>query len=261
MKKQNQFVQALKCCLTNGKFALLLISNIFLFASCNKDLSREEANRQLKIMYGEPFVVYTYIDLDIMDYLHLVRWEPNSNKLMQYYNLVNSNLLEIKNLDFREQMLLTDEGLKYSDQKAKYMTTNGKFITNTLVFKSIDRILMSSKSTATVDIKLERNGITPFGEFIGYKKGDLVSKQIQFNKYDNGWQMNTSENRIYASNFSFFKNGEYVPSISQNISTEGLDDEQETEAEIVKNEQEVKETKDDLNKQIQQINLPTEINK
>lgn len=40
MKKQNQIVQAMKCCLTNGKFALLLFINIFLFSSCNQSGSQ-----------------------------------------------------------------------------------------------------------------------------------------------------------------------------------------------------------------------------
>lgn len=43
MKNQNQFVQAMKCCLTNGKFALLLISSIFLFTFChNRQGATEE---------------------------------------------------------------------------------------------------------------------------------------------------------------------------------------------------------------------------
>ena len=36
MKNINQFMQAMKCCLTNGKFALLLFSSILLFTSCKQ---------------------------------------------------------------------------------------------------------------------------------------------------------------------------------------------------------------------------------
>ena len=40
MKNQNQFVQAMKCCLTNGTFALLFISIFFLFTSCKQSGSQ-----------------------------------------------------------------------------------------------------------------------------------------------------------------------------------------------------------------------------
>ncbi len=40
MKKQNQFVQAMKCCLTNGKFVILLFSSILLFTSCKQSGSQ-----------------------------------------------------------------------------------------------------------------------------------------------------------------------------------------------------------------------------
>ncbi len=59
MKKQNQFVQAMKCCLTNGKFALLLFSSILLFTSCGNSLSRSKAEKLIKDFYGFP-IVETY---------------------------------------------------------------------------------------------------------------------------------------------------------------------------------------------------------
>ena len=45
MKKQKKIVQAMKCCLTNGKFALLLFSSILLFTSCKqKEKAESETN-------------------------------------------------------------------------------------------------------------------------------------------------------------------------------------------------------------------------
>ena len=62
MKKQNQFVQAMKCCLTNGKFALLLFSSILLFTSCGNSLSRSKAEKlKSYIDSGKKFVAVSSI--------------------------------------------------------------------------------------------------------------------------------------------------------------------------------------------------------
>lgn len=50
MKNQNQFLQAIKCCLTNRKFALLFLSSLLLFNSCKQSGSQnsESVSDQVK---------------------------------------------------------------------------------------------------------------------------------------------------------------------------------------------------------------------
>ena len=63
MSKNN--VQAMKCCLINGKFALLLLGSIFLFTSCGNGLSRGNAEKIIKNYYQYPICEATVYYNDV----------------------------------------------------------------------------------------------------------------------------------------------------------------------------------------------------
>lgn len=42
------------------------------------------------------------------------------------------------------------------------------------------------KSKAIVEFNIKRTYITPFGEFLQYSIGDIVSYSVEFVKYDDG---------------------------------------------------------------------------
>ena len=54
MKNKNQFVQAMKCCLTNGKFALILFISIIFFNSCKQKENETTATNEDVTIAEEP---------------------------------------------------------------------------------------------------------------------------------------------------------------------------------------------------------------
>lgn len=59
------------------------------------------------------------------------------------------------------------------------------------------------KSKAIVEFNIKRTYITPFGEFLQYSIGDIVSYSVEFVKYDDGWRIVNQENNTNLSPNNF----------------------------------------------------------
>ena len=206
MKNQNQFMKSMKCHRTNGKFALLIISSIFLFTSCGNGLSREKAEKLIKDYYQFPTV--------------------ETDKFSTYESFMSAHdvaekrkILFEKNLIYKESngndyYYFTQEGKKYITEEVKRAVSYCMIISGCFVFDKITGITIDEKShLAKVEYTVKRIGITPFGEYYGYKENEIVKSFFNFEKYDDGWRIQTIKDYkpIKPDNYSFFtKDGQYI---------------------------------------------------
>ena len=211
MKNQQNIVQAMKCCLTNGKFALLLFSSILLFSSCGNELSRGRAEKLIREKEQFPKQKYMSIILqDVREGMGLAFKElGNTAYELQDKGLITINKDVAKNdygqiISITYNISLTEEGKKYEIPYEKY-TDEMKTATNninsafTLVktyeidFNSIINIQdLQIEKVANYDTKIINK--TPFFEIINEqakKYGNEIKpyqdKKI-FRKYDDGWK-------------------------------------------------------------------------
>lgn len=209
MKRQNQFVQAMKCCLTNGKFALLLFGSILLLTSCGNDLSRSKAEKMIKEFYQFPVVQSFDIDWNY-------RQEDKKRKILE--NIQSKGLIVIyqdntfgSNITYN----LTESGKKYvlSQHTNSWLNTVNHFVTNCYVFNEITGIIVNEQNkTAKVNWTGKRIGITPFGEYYDFKENDVVPSETNFVLFDDGWRIDDKKfKKIEPTSYSFFNtNGEYI---------------------------------------------------
>jgi hypothetical protein len=211
MKKQNQFVQAIKCCLTNGKFALLLFSSIILFTSCGNGLSRSKAEKIIKDFYGFPIVETYGFPLP-----RLVSQEEN----LKRKKMIDENLMVAESrsngwFTENEKYYFTEKTNNFIVSRDEYSLTHSHtVVSNCLVFNEITGIIVNEQNkSATVSWTCKRIGITPFGEYAGYKENDVVNHSSIFILYDDGWRINDKKNEKVKNlkDYPFFNDkGEYI---------------------------------------------------
>ncbi len=217
MSKNN--VQAMKCCLINGKFALLLLSSIFLFTSCGNGLSRGKAEKIIKNYYQYPICeVEEYFNYSI--YAH---------KEEQLKNIIQNGLIEKTPVNigwnnYADQYVITEKGKKFVlGDVSPYCQQ--KVVTNCIIFDKIRGVQVNEQNkTASVDFTCKRIGITPFGQDLGYKQDDILYFMTNLVLYDDGWRVANNMvavrgeyrqigNKFHskATDFSFFnEKGEYI---------------------------------------------------
>ncbi len=211
MKNQNQFVQAMKCCLTNGKFALLLLSSILIFTSCGNKLTRDKAEQLIKDFYKFPNIEINGLDDNFSKNL----LQPQNRANLENY--ITKGYVKIHDLTWMMMPSYVDvnpTGIGKEFLIGKYSQyEKSKVITNCRIFNEITGIVIDNNSkTAKVEYTIKRIGITPFGELFNFKDNDIKSYSCNFMLYDDGWRIIDDNTKVVAATTKFYFNekGEFT---------------------------------------------------
>jgi hypothetical protein len=161
-------------------FYLILIS--ILSFSCSNELDRGDAENQIEDFFEYPNV-----------------------ELIRFPGVTSSQKLNKKFQSLRGQKYITSRQKgKYGNEFWVMMTEIGKGFVHSgeasyngyQVASSIlelDEVtgirLDDGKNTAVVDYTLKRADVTPFGNAMEFKEGDVIKKQTVFQLYDDGWRI------------------------------------------------------------------------
>lgn len=178
--------------------------------SCNNKLTRDKAEELIKKEYSFPYVVTVGFALPRM----VNNQENQLRKKLLEYNLIYI-YTRYGFMGFNsEEYGFTDEGKKYIVATNQFsLTQTHTVVSHCEKFGRITGILMDPNgNSAKVDFFTNRIGVTPFGEYAGYKEGDSVMYSLVFQKYDDGWRLITNKhNEISPTAYPFFnKDGGYI---------------------------------------------------
>lgn len=170
-------------------FLVIIFSSIFSCSSSN-ELTREKAATLVSDFYSYPNIEFAYIST-------LSKYEP----------LIKQGLLKKPNWKSGFGPPVTSKGLKYSLDYAKdrnitlqkmnyYVPEQRAYMTNIQEFNEITGIVFldEEKTKAQIEFSTIRKKITPFGEVVGYKEGDIVNFGAAAALYDDGWRIITQVN-------------------------------------------------------------------
>jgi antitoxin component YwqK of YwqJK toxin-antitoxin module len=84
-------------------------------------------------------------------------------------------------------------------------------VTNCRTFNEVTRITENPQTnTAEVEFSCKRKGITPFGEVLGYKEGEVVNYKVVMTKSDDGWHITDQQSNVKPETYFFYnKDGDY----------------------------------------------------
>lgn len=190
------------------KKLFLILITITTLSSCNNNLSRGKAEELIKSGYNFPII-------ETVEFAESGK-AVSETETAKRKKMLDEQLISIfydPHQDVWNRYYFTEDANKYM---TKYQEWKGAdIISNSLVFGEITGIAMGEDSkSARVEFSVKRKGITPFGEYFGYKEGDLVQFSCTFTKYDDGWRFYTRKKIINSSKYPFFtKEGEYIPNV------------------------------------------------
>lgn len=199
------------------KTKLSLIGMIALsMLSCNKSLSREEAEKQIKLKYQFPQVELRELNLkeyagECNYYFHTLTGEKiideqdggdrryNKN---QYFSqlkdagLITVNRIEVESNSFKNPFNPTTLNITYNyydianfTDIAKQYLVGTKIKLATIEFGEITGIVeRKDYNMSEVNYTTRRKDITPFGKILGISE-ETRNQTISFVKYDDGWRI------------------------------------------------------------------------
>lgn len=206
---------------------LIIVIGIILLPSCSNKLSRDKAEELIKKEFDFPYVQTIGFALPRM----VTAEENQLRKKLLEYNLIYIHT-QYGFMGFNtDKYGFTDEGQKYVTAKNDFsLTQTHTVVSHCEKFGDVTGILMDPNgSSAKVDIFTNCIGVTPFGEYAGFKDGDSIKYSLTFQKYDDGWRLiTTKHSETPPSQYSFFnERGEYIPpkisNSSQSISSNSGD--------------------------------------
>lgn len=169
----------------------LAILIIFVFYSCSSDkLNRNNAEVLIQDYFEYPVIEIANFNLENIF----------GNPLEQ---LINKGFIYINKRSYLWSNAATLEGERYQSKSNKNL-----FATCTKSFNEITGIVfLDEKETkATIEYSCKRSDITPFGEFLGFYEGQVITCSAEAMKYDDGWRITSAKGNVFKpSDFSYSK--------------------------------------------------------
>jgi hypothetical protein len=193
-----------------GIYIVLQFISILLFTSCGNSLSRGKAEKLLIKEY-KSFPAVEVFEIDF-NYSQTKEHSKVLEKIQSKGIIINSEYY----MGGTGSYDVTETGKKYVFSKRinSFQNTAYSFVTNSFVFIEIIGIRVNEQDkTAIVSWKGKTIGVTPFGEYFGFKENDEVGFNTLFKQFDDGWRIDyTLDKKIgIIKNFTFFnEKGDYI---------------------------------------------------
>lgn len=190
MKNKINILHALKCSVTNGKIALLLIASITLLTSCENKLSRSDAEEKIIKKLNLPKIETK--DLTIEDQ------GPTSSETQNRLKLLQDEGLAYYSVDYFNGTGttgdLTEKGKEFAASD-KFYSDYRRFIKVKVAKFEFGEItgIASNEYNANVNFTVKRTNINTIGKIAYNLKEETLNLTITFSKYDDGWRINDSK--------------------------------------------------------------------
>lgn len=175
---------------------------ITVFYSCSSgELTRGKAEKLINEKFGFPLAEFTTYNQQGVFSSRKTLEKEGALKVINYTEKSFSGRRYAK-----EKVEITGLGKKYifKGQSDHFGKNSTKLATNTIEVKEITGIKTDENNlNATVELILIRKNITPWGVgYKYYKENQEIQKNIQFEKYDDGWRITSPSNIPYTTSLS-----------------------------------------------------------
>lgn len=190
--------------------------SLFLISCNSNKLDREKAKK----------IIISFYDYPNVEFVEFPTQSLNTNNLsIGGKKTIKKDLQKIRNLNlvklYRNNSWVVDYFDFILTQKGKsYLLKEGSksyyVVSNLREFNEVSGIrLNEGKTKATVDFKVKRNNVTPFGEFREYYEDETLEYQVKMELYDDGWRIINNKVKNYKkSDFKCFDE-QYLSNLSK----------------------------------------------
>lgn len=244
MKKQNLIFQAMKCYLTNGKFALLLFGSILLLNSCNQsgNQNSESISDQVSNLipsspcdkfigkYSRTTNISGYsassniiIEKDGSNYLVRAKSEINNPNLDEKTKQLMNNMANASMPDYLKCSCNENNNLEitYAGQKVEYSLDNNKDLyASGYVFKRVELSNSESNSTNTETVTEEATDININKPIEIFTEKDVeaiesTNQKLVADEFIGEWEQETASEQVSIIKIKYLDAGKFKVDIKE----------------------------------------------